>query len=132
MRLSLIIAVIILMALGCNKKDDDGTSKLPESKVAKGQEADAVQELKQSPVAHTDDSAKKDKISILCLRIMNIRIQNSKTHFPWATQFLLYINRLMTLEKLWSFISRSFRVHPPNQAARFISVKQMQMAAVSP
>ncbi len=62
MRIIFIIAVITLIALGCNKKDDDGTSKLPESKVANGQEADAVQELKQSPEAKTDYSTKKSKL----------------------------------------------------------------------
>jgi len=62
MRIIFIIAVIILMALGCNKKDDVGSSKLPESTVANGQEADAVQEQKQSADSKTDDSTKKNEL----------------------------------------------------------------------
>jgi hypothetical protein len=62
MRIIIIITVIILMALGCNKKDDEGISNLPESEVANDQEADAVQELTQSPQAKTDDSAKKKEL----------------------------------------------------------------------
>jgi hypothetical protein len=59
MRIIIIITVIILMALGCNKKNDEGISNLPESGVANEQDADAIQELTQSPQAWTDDSAKK-------------------------------------------------------------------------
>lgn len=62
MRIFFIIAVISLMALGCNKKDDEGTSKLPESKVANGQEAGAAQELKRTPETNTDDSTKKSTV----------------------------------------------------------------------
>ena len=62
MRISFIIAVIILMTLGCNKKDDEGTSKLPESKVANGQEAGSAQGLKGMPEAKTDDSTKKSTV----------------------------------------------------------------------
>ncbi|MBL7189988.1 MAG: hypothetical protein ISS70_26975 [Phycisphaerae bacterium] len=62
MRRFFIIAAITLMALGCNKKDDEGTSKLPESEVANGQEAGATQELKRTPEANTDDSTKKSKV----------------------------------------------------------------------
>ena len=50
MRKFFVIAVIALMALGCKKKDDEGTSKLPESEVASGQEAGAAQEPKGTPV----------------------------------------------------------------------------------
>jgi hypothetical protein len=62
MRIIIIIAVIILMASGCDKKDDEGSSKMPESKVANGQEADAIQELKQSPETKIDDSTKKNNL----------------------------------------------------------------------
>jgi len=50
------------MAVGCNKKDDEGTSRLPESKAANGQEAGAAQEMKRTPEAKTDDSAKNSKV----------------------------------------------------------------------
>jgi len=62
MRIIFIIVVTILMALGCNKKDDEETSRLPESKVANGQEAVAAQELKRSSEAKTDDSTEKSKV----------------------------------------------------------------------
>lgn len=62
MRIIFIIAVITLMALGCNKKDGQGTSKLPKSKAASGQEADTAHELKKTPDAETDNSTKKSKL----------------------------------------------------------------------
>ena len=62
MRIFSIVAVVTLMALGCNKKDDEGTSKLPESKVANEQEAGAAQKLKRTPETKTDDSTKKSTV----------------------------------------------------------------------
>ena len=62
MRLIFIIAVITLIAFGCSKKDEEGTSKLPESNEANGQETDAVQEIERMPEAKTDDSNKKSKL----------------------------------------------------------------------
>jgi hypothetical protein len=62
MRIIFIIAVMILMALGCNKKEDEGTSNLPESKVANGQEVDTIQELPQSSEAKTDGSVNENKL----------------------------------------------------------------------
>ena len=59
MRTFFIIAVITLMALGCDKKDDEGTSKLPESE---GRKAGAAQELKGTPETNTDDSTKKSTV----------------------------------------------------------------------
>lgn len=59
MRMIFIIAVIILMALGCNKKDGQGTSKLPKSRAASGQEADTAHELKKAPDAETDNSTNR-------------------------------------------------------------------------
>ena len=59
MRIFIIIAVITLMALGCSKKEDEGTSNLPESMVANEQQAAAAREPERTPETMTDDSAKK-------------------------------------------------------------------------
>jgi len=62
MRIFYTIAVITLIALGCNKKDDERTSKFPESKAANGQEAGAAKELERTPETKTDDSTKKSTV----------------------------------------------------------------------
>ena len=62
MRTFSIIAVITLMALGCSKKDDEGTSSLPQNNVANEQPAGAAQEPERTPEAKTDDSATKGTV----------------------------------------------------------------------
>ncbi len=62
MRIIFIIAVITLMAVGCNKKDDEGTSHLPESEVTNEQGASAAQEVKRTSEAKTDESSEKSNV----------------------------------------------------------------------
>ena len=62
MRTFFIIAVITLMALGCDKKEDEGTSELPQSKVANEQQAVAAQESERTLETKTDETAKKSTV----------------------------------------------------------------------
>ena len=62
MRKIFIITVITFMALSCNKKDDEGASKLHERKVADKQEVIAAQDSERPPEADTDDSSEKSEV----------------------------------------------------------------------
>lgn len=62
MRIALIIAVSILMASSCTKKDDERTSETPESEIANGQESGEDQELERAPDTKTVESTKKSKL----------------------------------------------------------------------
>ena len=59
MRRFLIITVIALMVLGCNKKDDEETSELPQINVTDFQEEDAIQDSEAAPEAKTADTVKE-------------------------------------------------------------------------
>lgn len=52
-----IIAVIALMALGCSKKDDEGTSELPQTNGVEGQLENVGNEPETAIETNTNDSA---------------------------------------------------------------------------
>ena len=62
MRTFLIIAAATLLAFGCDKKEDQGTSTPPKNTVAKEQQPEAAQEPVRTPETRTDETAKKSEV----------------------------------------------------------------------
>jgi len=62
MRTFLIIAAVTLLAFGCDKKEDQGTTSLPPKKVANEQPPDAVVKLKKTTETKADATAAKSTV----------------------------------------------------------------------
>jgi hypothetical protein len=62
MRTFLIIAAVTLLAFGCDKKEDQGTSTPPQSSAVKEQQAEAVKETTRTPETKPVEAVVKSTI----------------------------------------------------------------------
>ncbi|MFC2084666.1 hypothetical protein ACFLS9_06390 [Bacteroidota bacterium] len=122
MRIFFIIAFITFLVLGCNKKDDEETSKLPESKVDNGQEAGTDQELKRSPEAKTDDFTKESKVDSV-FKDYEYPASIVEGTFPSGNTVSVNYNSSENFSKVVEFYKQKFPDAPPQSGTTVYFVK---------
>jgi hypothetical protein len=116
MRKIFIISVIILLALGCNKKDEGGTSNLPESTTAGEQEKDALQDQDENLEANTDAAAMKKDLDPL-FEEYEYPASDIEDTFSMGTTISAIYKSADEFDKVVAFYKQKFPDAPPQSSS---------------